>query len=174
MTECSPEVPEALESVVTRALRKDRDERYQTIEQMLADIKNVRHELEIASEKGPARRRYTSRRAEITCCTPIVTILSALRSIQQTSACLGIHRRFQTLKCPRVRQDYIGLSAHVSLVASLQHPQLGPERLLDLVQQDAADHLAVEIDAGECRHSGPQQAIRVLDGQLHAKGRLIV
>src|SRR5438105_2489214 len=41
-----PEVPLNLESILQKALRKNRDERYQTIKEMLADLRNLKWELE--------------------------------------------------------------------------------------------------------------------------------
>src|SRR5947199_1664196 len=41
-----PEVPLKLESIVQKALRKNRDERYPTIKEMLADLRNLKEELE--------------------------------------------------------------------------------------------------------------------------------
>ena len=44
------EVPAELERIVRKALRKDRDERYQTAEDFLVDLKSLRHELAIGAE----------------------------------------------------------------------------------------------------------------------------
>src|SRR5213595_2172066 len=41
-----PEVPLKLESILQKALRKNRDERYPTIKEMLADLRNLKEELE--------------------------------------------------------------------------------------------------------------------------------
>ena len=45
-----PEVPTQLERIVKKALAKDREERYQTAEDLLIDLKSLRHELEIGAE----------------------------------------------------------------------------------------------------------------------------
>jgi serine/threonine protein kinase/Tol biopolymer transport system component/Flp pilus assembly protein TadD len=45
-----PEVPTELEWIIKKALRKDRDERYQTIREFLADLKNLRQRLEFEEE----------------------------------------------------------------------------------------------------------------------------
>jgi len=44
------EVPTELEWIIKKALRKDRDERYQTIKEFLADLKNLRQRLEFEEE----------------------------------------------------------------------------------------------------------------------------
>jgi serine/threonine protein kinase len=44
------DVPESLEWIVTKALTKDRDERYQTAKEMLVDLKRVKQRLEVEAE----------------------------------------------------------------------------------------------------------------------------
>src|SRR5216684_4887386 len=51
------EVPAELERIVSKALRKDREERYQTIRDLLIDLKGVKQELEFE-----ARLEHTSQR----------------------------------------------------------------------------------------------------------------
>ncbi len=50
----SPEAPAELQRIVTKALRKDRDERYQGIKDLLVDLKSLKQEMEMA-EAGSAR-----------------------------------------------------------------------------------------------------------------------
>src|SRR6266513_3116687 len=45
-----PEVPAELERIVRKALRKDREDRYQTIKDLLIDLRNLRKELELSAE----------------------------------------------------------------------------------------------------------------------------
>src|SRR6185295_2194279 len=45
-----PEVPTELEWIIKKALRKDREERYQTIREFLADLKNLRQRLDFERE----------------------------------------------------------------------------------------------------------------------------
>ncbi len=47
---CAPEVSIQLERVVKKALAKDREDRYQTAEDLLIDLKSLRHELEVEAE----------------------------------------------------------------------------------------------------------------------------
>jgi serine/threonine protein kinase/tetratricopeptide (TPR) repeat protein len=46
----APNVPAELEWIVTKALRKDRDERYQTIKEFLTDLRRLKQRLEFESE----------------------------------------------------------------------------------------------------------------------------
>ncbi len=50
LARCAPEIPIHLERIVKKALKKDREERYQTAEDMLVDLKGLRHELAIEAE----------------------------------------------------------------------------------------------------------------------------
>lgn len=43
----APDVPHELERIITRALRKDRNERYQVTRDLLLDLKNLRREVEL-------------------------------------------------------------------------------------------------------------------------------
>lgn len=45
-----PEVPVELERIVRKALRKDKEERYQTVKDLLIDLRNLRKELELEAE----------------------------------------------------------------------------------------------------------------------------
>src|SRR5437763_2703068 len=45
-----PEVPAELERITRKALRKDKEERYQTIKDLLIDLRNLRKELELSAE----------------------------------------------------------------------------------------------------------------------------
>src|SRR5438128_9617267 len=47
----TPEGPEELERIVSRALRKDRDERYQTVEDLLIDLKDLKSELDLQTKR---------------------------------------------------------------------------------------------------------------------------
>jgi eukaryotic-like serine/threonine-protein kinase len=49
------DVPPKLESILQKALRKNRDERYQTIKEMLADLRNLKGEAEGSSPRIEAR-----------------------------------------------------------------------------------------------------------------------
>src|SRR5438132_1909208 len=46
----SREIPQELERIVTKALRKNREERYQTAKDLLIDLKSLRHHLELEAE----------------------------------------------------------------------------------------------------------------------------
>ncbi|MCM3900973.1 MAG: protein kinase [Pyrinomonadaceae bacterium] len=50
LASCAPEVPIQLDQIVKKALAKDREGRYQTAEDLLTDLKGLRHELAIEAE----------------------------------------------------------------------------------------------------------------------------
>src|SRR6476469_6077792 len=55
-----PDVSLKLESILQKALRKNSDERYQTIEEMLADLRNLKGELEAEGSSTQTRARAES------------------------------------------------------------------------------------------------------------------
>ena len=62
-----PEAPGEFQRIVSKALRKDRKERYQTVQDLLLDLKNLRKELEFearliesGSHKKPVRRSFAT------------------------------------------------------------------------------------------------------------------
>jgi len=52
-----PDVPLKLESIVQKALRKDRDERYQTINEVLTDLRDLKGELEAEGSSPQTKAR---------------------------------------------------------------------------------------------------------------------
>src|SRR5216110_2140368 len=55
-----PDVPPKLESILQKALRKNSDERYQTIKEMLADLRNLKGELEAEGSSPQTKARAES------------------------------------------------------------------------------------------------------------------
>ena len=55
-----PDVPLKLESILQKALRKNSDERYQTIKEMLADLRNLKGELEAEGSSTQTKARAES------------------------------------------------------------------------------------------------------------------
>ncbi|MFN8002593.1 MAG: hypothetical protein U0X75_16420 [Acidobacteriota bacterium] len=47
-----PEAPEELEWIVTKALAKEPDERYQTVREWLSDLKRLKQRLEFSAEQA--------------------------------------------------------------------------------------------------------------------------
>ncbi|MCA1616472.1 MAG: tetratricopeptide repeat protein, partial [Acidobacteria bacterium] len=50
LAKCAPEVPTRLGQIVSKALAKDREQRYQAVRDVLTDLKALRHELEVVAE----------------------------------------------------------------------------------------------------------------------------
>jgi serine/threonine protein kinase/formylglycine-generating enzyme required for sulfatase activity len=71
----APGAPDDLQGIVNRSLRKDRDERYQTIEELFVDLKNLKQRLEIQAELKRAaqtdgKREWQSARTAATARQP--------------------------------------------------------------------------------------------------------
>ena len=50
LTRYVPDVPPELERIVTKALTKDKDERYQTAKDLLIDLRNLKRRIEVDAE----------------------------------------------------------------------------------------------------------------------------
>jgi predicted esterase len=53
-----PEVPSELERIISKSLRKEREDRYQVIKDLLVDLEDFKRELERAAQTGITRRHY--------------------------------------------------------------------------------------------------------------------
>src|SRR4029450_1179992 len=79
-----PEVPAKLESILQRALRKNTDERYQTIKEMLAELRNLKAKLEAESSLsqtkwgGHSHARGTKRAKRGVLVTVVAAFLAAV------------------------------------------------------------------------------------------------
>ncbi|MDQ3818743.1 MAG: serine/threonine protein kinase, partial [Acidobacteriota bacterium] len=60
LTALSAEVPAELEWIVKKALRKDRDERYQTVREMIGDLRSVKQQLEFDARQRQAGAQQSS------------------------------------------------------------------------------------------------------------------
>jgi TolB-like protein len=76
-----PDVPAEFQRIVTKALMKDRDERYRVIEDLASDLKSLKHDLEFEAEP----ERTGSRKVIIDGGTTAETILDAA-SLQTDAA----------------------------------------------------------------------------------------
>jgi serine/threonine protein kinase/cytochrome c-type biogenesis protein CcmH/NrfG len=56
----APERPEELERIVSRALRKDRSERYQAVAKLLSDLKELKSELDLQIKRSSSERNVFS------------------------------------------------------------------------------------------------------------------
>jgi serine/threonine protein kinase len=79
LAEHSPDIPAEFERIVSKALRKDREERYQTIKDLSIDLKSFKEELSFA-QKLQRSRAPQSRVGSV------VTATESLRTDQQTAA----------------------------------------------------------------------------------------
>jgi serine/threonine protein kinase len=57
LSSVSPDVPAKLESILQRALRKNTDERYQTIKEMLAELRNLKAKLDAEKSLSQTKSR---------------------------------------------------------------------------------------------------------------------
>src|SRR5262245_41401538 len=65
VTSISPDVPAKLQSILEKALRKNTEERYQTIKEMLAELRSLKGKLEAEKSLSQMKSRSDSNVAEI-------------------------------------------------------------------------------------------------------------
>src|SRR5216117_637133 len=65
LSSVSPDVPARLESILQKALRKNTDERYQTIKEMLAELRSLKAKLEAESSLSQTKSHGDSNTSEI-------------------------------------------------------------------------------------------------------------
>jgi serine/threonine protein kinase len=61
----SPEVPIALAGIVTKALAKEREQRYQTAEELLVDLRRLKHDLDLEADAEDSKRAITATRSRV-------------------------------------------------------------------------------------------------------------
>src|SRR5262249_37713375 len=59
-----PDAPAELERIVAKALRKDREERYQTVKDLLLDLKSLKQDLDLQAQLGRMRTSGIDRHTE--------------------------------------------------------------------------------------------------------------
>jgi serine/threonine protein kinase/tetratricopeptide (TPR) repeat protein len=70
----APNVPPELEWIVTKTLRKDKEERYQTVKELLTDLRRLKQKLEFELELERSAAPDSTTRSGITAAAPVPTI----------------------------------------------------------------------------------------------------
>src|SRR5258705_5106860 len=70
----APHVPPEFDWIITKALRKDRDERYQTIKELLVDLRRLKQKLEFEAELERSSAPDSITRSSITAAPESPTI----------------------------------------------------------------------------------------------------
>jgi serine/threonine protein kinase len=92
----APEIPTEFQRIINKALRKDREERYQTIKDLLIDLKSFREELQFEQKLEKSRPTHAGVRTVTTpAATPQATDQAALLAAAdgQVSRKIGIRPR---------------------------------------------------------------------------------
>src|SRR6266566_4586478 len=82
----APNVPAELDWIITKALRKDRDERYQTIRELLTDLRRPRQKLEFEAELERSVAPDSTTRSAISAGPALPTISSRVAPTAEASA----------------------------------------------------------------------------------------
>jgi eukaryotic-like serine/threonine-protein kinase len=96
LTSYNKQIPAELQQVISRALSKDRTERYQSVGEMLQALKDLRHNLEVSSElersTAPSWLRWTR--------SPTAVVLLLLASVLALALPFYWHRNLTTSPPP--------------------------------------------------------------------------
>jgi len=65
LTSSSQLVPNPLQEIVMKALAKDRERRYQTAEELLSDLKRLKHDLNVGADAQESKRSITENRPRV-------------------------------------------------------------------------------------------------------------
>jgi eukaryotic-like serine/threonine-protein kinase len=82
----APHVPAELDWIITKALRKDKDERYQTIKELLTDLRRLKQKLEFEAELERSVAPDSVTRSTISAAQVMPTISDRVPATAQTGA----------------------------------------------------------------------------------------
>jgi serine/threonine protein kinase/tetratricopeptide (TPR) repeat protein len=82
----APNVPAELDWIITKALRKDKDERYQTIKELLTDLRRLKQKLEFEAELERSVAPDSVTRSTISAAQVVPTISDRVPPTAQTGA----------------------------------------------------------------------------------------
>ena len=83
----APDVPAELDWIVTKTLRKDRDERYQTIKELLTDLRRIKQRLEFESELQKSAPPESFTRSSVSGVAPPATVSGrALATVEKSAS----------------------------------------------------------------------------------------
>ena len=85
------EAPHQLEHIISKAMRKDREERYQTVKDLLIDLKDLKHEIELQAEVERSLPPATVR--AMTSERPTVTTSPVQSSAEYIVSRVKLHKR---------------------------------------------------------------------------------
>ena len=112
----SRDVPAELERIVSKALRKDRNERYQTIKDLLIDLKSLKQELEFAVKLERSARPTSGKSTTAVDDAELATIATArLLAARATSGAT----RFVSQMNEHKRGAILALALSISVLAAL-------------------------------------------------------
>jgi tetratricopeptide (TPR) repeat protein len=82
----APNVPAELDWIITKALRKDRDERYQTIKEFLTDLRRLKQKIEFEAELERSVSPDTLSKSSVGAVAPIPTASGGIAPTAETTA----------------------------------------------------------------------------------------
>ena len=65
LAQLSPDTPAELQRTISKALHKDKEERYQVIKDMLVDLKSLKQDVDFQAQRGSSRQSHSSQRGAV-------------------------------------------------------------------------------------------------------------
>jgi Serine/threonine protein kinase len=112
-------IPTELQRIVAKALRKEREERYQLAKDLMIDLKEVRQDLELDSKQGRTRSSDARHTAEWPAETDSQKTLALTRKIETAKPTSGVQYFFEEIRHHRMGATILMVVLLLSLVVGL-------------------------------------------------------
>lgn len=162
-----PQAPRELEHIVSKALRKDREERYQTVKDLLIDLRDLKSELALQSKRMPSPKRIVDTQKLLT--------EPASSSVPEKSVAVlyfeNMHsERDSDYFCAGITEDIITDLSKINELKVVSRTDVLPFRNKEVNTRQVGEALRVNyVLEGSVRKAGNKiritaQLINVLDG----------
>ena len=163
----TPEIPQELERIVAKSLSKNRDDRYQSLKDMLIDLKRLKRQLEVEEEldeepvelpRPVSGRQPVSRRSGPTrAATGEVTAANTHLTLQHPSSAQYIvsgikrHKKLALISVAVAMAAIVGLSYYllarpqIDSIAVLPFSSINPDPAMEQLSDDIAQHVINDL-----------------------------
>ena len=135
LTNYSPEVPAELQQIVSRMLRKEPAERYQSPQDLIDDLRELKHELDLSARRQPTDRpaARTSERTAASISTEAATERVDTSKIPAARPTSGVELLISEIKRHRAGATVIGLSIVLAVAVAAPTISTVPGKSLPVI-----------------------------------------